>query len=110
MKTARLFFVAALAAALPFTAYTQHETGPAKPPVVNLKPPPDSATVRPEQDKAPGPGHKGSMGAGMDANKDGKLSRDEFMRHHEEMYDRMKKGPDGQVDMKEMRSHGKPGR
>ncbi|MBA3596340.1 MAG: hypothetical protein H0W40_03050 [Methylibium sp.] len=108
MKTARLFFVAALAAALPFTAYTQHETGPGKPPVVNLKPPPDSATARPAQDKAPGPAHKGHEG--MDANKDGKLSRDEFVRHHEEMYDRMKKGPDGQVNMKEMHSHGKPGR
>lgn len=38
----------------------------------------------------------------MDANNDGMLSRDEFMKHHEAMYEKMKKNKDGMVDMKEM--------
>ena len=38
----------------------------------------------------------------MDMNNDGMLSRDEFMKHHEAMYDKMKKNKDGMVDMKDM--------
>jgi len=38
----------------------------------------------------------------MDTNKDGMLSRDEFMKHHEGMYEKMKKNKDGMVDMKDM--------
>ena len=38
----------------------------------------------------------------MDTNNDGMLSRDEFMKHHEAMYDKMKKNKDGMVDIKDM--------
>jgi shikimate kinase len=38
----------------------------------------------------------------MDANKDGMISKDEFMKHHEMMWDKMKKNPSGSVDMKDM--------
>lgn len=37
----------------------------------------------------------------MDVNKDGSVSKDEFMKFHEEMFDMMK-NKDGMVDMKEM--------
>jgi hypothetical protein len=39
----------------------------------------------------------------MDANGDGMISRDEFMRQHEKMWDQMKKNSSGQVDMKDMK-------
>jgi len=38
----------------------------------------------------------------MDTNGDGMISRDEFMRHHEMMWDKMKKNSSGMVDVKEM--------
>lgn len=38
----------------------------------------------------------------MDANKDGMLSKAEFMTSHEAMFDAMPKNKDGVVDMKDM--------
>lgn len=38
----------------------------------------------------------------MDTNGDGMISKDEFMKHHEAMYDNMKKGSNGMVSMMEM--------
>ncbi len=38
----------------------------------------------------------------MDANSDGMISRDEFMKHHEAMYDKMKKGSNGMVSVMDM--------
>lgn len=48
----------------------------------------------------------------MDSNADGMISKDEFMKHHEEMYDGMKKNSSGMVSMKDMQAmmmkdHGK---
>jgi hypothetical protein len=46
---------------------------------------------------------KGEGGMKMvDANKDGMISKDEFMKHHEMMWDKMKKNSAGSVDMKDM--------
>lgn len=48
--------------------------------------------------------HKGGMEMkAMDTNKDGMISKEEFMTSHEAMYDGMKKNKDGMVDVKEMR-------
>ncbi len=46
------------------------------------------------------------MGMGMDAkamdsNSDGMISKDEFMKHHEAMFDKMKKGNNGMVSLKD---------
>jgi len=38
----------------------------------------------------------------MDANGDGAISKEEFMKHHEMMYDKMKKNKNGTVDLKDM--------
>ena len=38
----------------------------------------------------------------MDTNGDGMISKDEFMKHHEMMWDKMKKNSTGSVDMKDM--------
>ncbi|MFT5534417.1 MAG: hypothetical protein ACI8WM_002299 [Burkholderiaceae bacterium] len=38
----------------------------------------------------------------MDANGDGMISKEEFMKHHEKMFDAMPKNKDGLVDMKAM--------
>lgn len=38
----------------------------------------------------------------MDANGDGMISKEEFMKFHETMFDKMKKNTAGMVDMKEM--------
>lgn len=38
----------------------------------------------------------------MDTNQDGMISKDEFMKHHEMMWDKMKKNSAGTVDMKDM--------
>ena len=38
----------------------------------------------------------------MDSNNDGMISKEEFMKHHESMYDKMKKGSNGMVSMKDM--------
>ena len=39
----------------------------------------------------------------MDANGDGVISKDEYMKYHEARYDAMKKNKDGTVDMAEMK-------
>lgn len=47
--------------------------------------------------------HKGGMGMkDVDANHDGMVSKQEFMTHHEAMYDHMKKNKDGTVNMADM--------
>lgn len=38
----------------------------------------------------------------MDTNGDGMISRDEFIKHHEMMYDKMKKSSNGMVSVKDM--------
>ena len=38
----------------------------------------------------------------MDTNGDGMISKDEFIKYHEMMYDKMKKNKTGMVDIKEM--------
>lgn len=38
----------------------------------------------------------------MDTNGDGMISKDEFIKHHEMMYDKMKKSSDGMVSVKDM--------
>jgi uncharacterized protein YceK len=38
----------------------------------------------------------------MDANNDAMISKEEFMKHHEAMYDKMKKGSNGMVSGKDM--------
>lgn len=38
----------------------------------------------------------------MDANKDGMVSKDEYMKYHEDMWAKMKKGKGGMVDLKDM--------
>ena len=44
----------------------------------------------------------------MDTNGDGMVSKDEFMKYHEAMYDKMKKDVNGMVSLKdmEMMNHG----
>lgn len=60
--------------------------------------------------------HGSGMGMGMgmgmdmkmmDTNHDGMISKEEFMRHHEAMWAKMKKNKNGMVDMKDMeKMHG----
>ena len=38
----------------------------------------------------------------MDANGDGMISKEEFMKHHEALFDKMKKGSNGMVSLKDM--------
>ena len=38
----------------------------------------------------------------MDVNSDGMVSKDEFMSYHEGMYEKMKKGQNGMVSIKDM--------
>ena len=38
----------------------------------------------------------------MDANNDAMISKEEFMKHHEAMYDKMKKGSNGMISVKDM--------
>ncbi|MEO7387204.1 MAG: hypothetical protein ABIX37_09735 [Gammaproteobacteria bacterium] len=38
----------------------------------------------------------------MDANKDGMVSKDEYMKHHEQMWMKMKKNANGMVELKSM--------
>ena len=40
----------------------------------------------------------------MDPNNDGMISKEEFMKHHESMYDKMKKGSNGMVSVKDMQA------
>ena len=44
----------------------------------------------------------------MDTNGDGMISKDEFMKYHEAMYDKMKKDANGMVSLKDMQmmNHG----
>ena len=50
-----------------------------------------------------GGGMKGGMDMKMiDTNNDGMISKEEFMKHHESMYDKMKKGSNGMVSVKDM--------
>ena len=50
-----------------------------------------------------GMGMKGGMSMkSMDTNNDEMISKEEFMKHHESMYDKMKKGSNGMVGMKDM--------
>ena len=41
----------------------------------------------------------------MDSNGDGMISKDEFMKYHEKMFDSLKKNQDGMVDIKDMKMH-----
>ena len=43
-----------------------------------------------------------SMMKMMDTNHDGMVSKEEFMKHHEMMFDKMKKNKMGMVEMKDM--------
>ena len=48
-------------------------------------------------------GMKGGMDMKMmDTNNDAMISKEEFMKHHEGMYDKMKKGSNGMVSVKDM--------
>ena len=38
----------------------------------------------------------------LDTNGDGMISKEEFMKHHEMMYEKMKKNSKGMVDIKEL--------
>lgn len=38
----------------------------------------------------------------MDVNADGMISKEEFMKHHEAMFDAMKKGSNGMVSLRDM--------
>lgn len=50
-----------------------------------------------------GTGMQGGMGMkSMDVNNDGMISKEEFMKHHEAMFDKMKKDSNGMVSMKDM--------
>jgi hypothetical protein len=53
--------------------------------------------------------HHGKGAKMMDANGDGMVSKEEFLKHHEAAFDRMKKNSSGTVDMKDMEPmHGGP--
>lgn len=47
--------------------------------------------------------HSMMMMQGIDANGDGKITKEEFMRYHEAMFDKMK-NQEGVIDMKDMKS------
>jgi len=38
----------------------------------------------------------------LDTNSDGMISKEEFVKHHETMYDKLKKNSKGMVDIKDM--------
>jgi len=50
-------------------------------------------------------GMMGSMMMNMDTNGDGMLSKEEFMKGHDTMFDRMK-GPNGMISLKDMQMKG----
>lgn len=54
-------------------------------------------------DKMQGDREHHMMMQGMDANGDGKITKEEFMRHHEAMFDQMK-NQEGVIDMKDMKA------
>ena len=63
---------------------------------------PDSMMMR-QGSMQGGAGMKGGMDMKMmDINNDGMISKEEFMKHHESMYDKMKKGSNGMVSQKDM--------
>lgn len=47
-------------------------------------------------------GHECEHMASVDANKDGKISKEEFMKHHEAMFDKKDVNKDGFIDQSEM--------
>ena len=47
-------------------------------------------------------GHQCEHMVAVDANKDGKISKDEFMKHHEQMFDKKDINKDGFIDKEEM--------
>lgn len=47
-------------------------------------------------------GHQCEHMAAVDANKDGKISKEEFMKHHEQMFDKKDVNKDGFIDKEEM--------
>lgn len=49
-------------------------------------------------------GGRDGMMTKMDANGDGMISKDEFMKAHEAMFDRMK-GPNGMISLQDMQMH-----
>jgi len=52
-----------------------------------------------------GAGMKGGMDMKMlDTNNDAMISKEEFMKHHESMYDKMKKDSNGMVSLKDMQT------
>lgn len=59
------------------------------------------------RDMSSGHGMMGSMMMKMDTNGDGMLSKDEFMKGHEAMFERMK-GPNGMISLKDIgkKDHG----
>lgn len=46
---------------------------------------------------------------GMDTNNDGMISRDEFMKYHESMWEKMKRNPAGMAMMSDVESMYAPG-
>lgn len=56
-------------------------------------------------DMKSGHGMMSSMMMKMDTNGDGMLSKEEFMKGHEAMFDRMK-GPNGMISLKDMQMKG----
>lgn len=56
--------------------------------------------------------HEGAQGMGgmashmamIDNNNDGFVSKEEFMKHHEAMFDKMKKDSNGMVSLKDMQA------
>ena len=47
-------------------------------------------------------GKHAAMMAKMDANADGFISKEEFLKYHEKMFDSMPKNKDGMIDLKAM--------
>jgi EF hand len=69
-----------------------------------------SLAVQAAEEKKPATGAYESGGKGMrtmemmnamDGNKDKKLSKDEFMKHHERMFDMMDRNKDGMISQEE---------
>ena len=49
-------------------------------------------------------GHRMMSMKNMDTDNDGTISKEEFMKSHETMWEEMKKNKDGTVDVKDMRT------
>lgn len=66
--------------------------------------PPMGAAQKEGMGMGTGTGMKMGMGMdakAMDTNSDGMISKDEFMKHHEAMFEKMKKGSNGMVSLKD---------